>query len=187
MGFVKNGSEMFKKLISYTDLDGNAVEEEYYFGLDKPELIKYGLAQDSELEAYFRKIVKEENVKELIILLDDFIMRSVGKRSEDGKRFVKTPEITDSFKQTGAYSEFFMWVVSNPKEVENFFLEILPPDMKNELSKKLEDGTLGEKNYTEADLLKMTDEEFDALVGTDTKKMTKTQLQILFKRKLANA
>ena len=57
---------------------------------------------------------------ELVKLFQDVLRVSYGKKSEDGRRFEKSPEIFADFEATQAYSDFYMSLVTNTEKAIAF-------------------------------------------------------------------
>lgn len=117
---------MLKKTIKYTDYDGNEREEDFYFNLSKAECVKLQLGTDGGLEKALRKIVAEQDVPKIIPIFEKIILSAYGEKSPDGKRFMKSKEISDAFAQTEAYSDLFMELLSDPDKAASFVNGIIP-------------------------------------------------------------
>lgn len=132
---------MLKKTITFKDLDGNDVTEDFYFNLSKAEIAELELSVKDGLTDYLEKIVAAENGAEIIRLFKEVIMMSVGKRSEDGRRFIKNQEIQDEFSQSDAYSVLFMELLTDAAKGAQFFADIVPADLREmvEAGKKVTD------------------------------------------------
>lgn len=133
---------MYKKTITYTDYNGIERTESFYFNFSKAELAELQLSTDGGLETYIQRIVETQNGKELIKIFKDLILKSYGEKSDDGKRFIKTPELREAFSQTEAYSEFFMELASDDKAASEFINGILPADLQAELAKSTNGNVL---------------------------------------------
>lgn len=127
---------MLKKTITYPDLDGNPVTEDFYFNLSKAEIAEMELSHEGGLGDYLQRIVESEDGSAIISMFKEIIGKAIGRRSEDGRRFVKSEEITNDFMQTEAYSKLFMEFLTDPDAAANFIKGIVPSDMKDELAKK---------------------------------------------------
>jgi hypothetical protein len=99
---------MLKKKIKYTDYDGNVREEEFYFNLNKAELIELEVAYDGSLTKTIEKISSTQNRKEIIDIFKALVLTAYGEKSNDGKYFVKNQKLRDAFTQTEAYNVLFM-------------------------------------------------------------------------------
>lgn len=120
---------MLKKTITYKDLDDNDVTEDFYFNLNKAELIELELGKDGGLTGYMQAIVKSGNGGEIIILFKEILKSAYGKRSEDGRRFIKNDRLWDEFVQTEAYPILFMEVVTDAEKSAEFIKAIMPADL----------------------------------------------------------
>lgn len=120
---------MYKKTITYTDFDGNERTETHYFNLTKAELLNMELAQNGGMSKLIEEITQEEDVPRLVELFNEIVDKAYGKKSADGKRFVKSPEILDEFKQTQAYSDFYTELVTNTDLAIEFINNIIPKDL----------------------------------------------------------
>lgn len=117
---------MLKKTISYVDFDGEQREEDFYFNLTKAEIAEMELSTQNGLEALVKDIIAAKNHEKLVTLFKDLVLRSYGVKSDDGRRFIKTPQIKEEFAQTAAYSELFMELVTDDKAAAAFFNGIVP-------------------------------------------------------------
>ena len=99
---------MLMKKIKYTDYNDVERNETFYFNLSKPELIELQASPEGGLSEYINKIAEEQDMKKIIEFFKTIINLSYGCKSADGKRFVKSKELTEAFMQSEAYSELFM-------------------------------------------------------------------------------
>lgn len=120
---------MLKKTIKYTDYDGNEREEDFYFNLNKAEVTEMELSKQGGLSEYIKRIVAAQDAPSLIELFKELICKSYGEKSLDGKRFVKSKELTEEFTQTEAYAELFVELASNAEEATKFINGIMPKNM----------------------------------------------------------
>lgn len=137
---------MLRKPIKYKDLDGNPIEEEFYFNFSKPELVEMMVSQKGGLDTYVKRIVESNDNKEIVALLKDIIVKSIGRRSPDGRYFEKSDQIAQEFVQSDAYSELFMEFFTDENAGANFVNAVIPADLREqveaELAKKPEDVQL---------------------------------------------
>lgn len=117
---------MLKKTITYTDFDGNERTEDFYFNLTKAEVTEMEMSTEGGLTKSLNKIVAEQDSKKIIESFKDLILRSYGEKSPDGKRFIKSQELRDSFAQTEAYSDIFMELATNAELASAFVNGIIP-------------------------------------------------------------
>lgn len=123
---------MLKKTIAYVDYDGNDREEDFYFNLSKAELTELQLSTSGGLQKMIENIIKTKDVPRIIEIFKKIIIASYGIKSPDGRRFIKSKEITDEFTQTEAYSILFMELSTDAEAAANFISGVIPADLKKE-------------------------------------------------------
>ena len=117
---------MLKKTIKYRDYNDKEQEETFYFHLNKAEVAEMELTAKDGLEAKLNQLIHEDDREEIIKIFKDIILKSVGQKSFDGKRFIKTEEFSMEFYQSEAYVELFMELVTNPEAAKIFFEGVIP-------------------------------------------------------------
>lgn len=128
---------MLEKKIKYVDLRGNEREDTYMFHLNKSELLKLEMSVPGGFTAKVNKMVDKEDAPEIVETFENFILSSYGEISEDGKSFIKNKELTDRFKNSEAYSELFMELISNPESAKAFVSGVIPAGINIEEQEKL--------------------------------------------------
>lgn len=132
---------MLKKTITYVDYNRTERTEDFYFNLSKAEIAKMELEIPGGMTEMLKRITAAQDTPSLVKIFEDLILRSYGVKSDDGKRFIKTPELKEEFKQTEAYSELFMELATNADAASAFINGIIPADVAQAAakeSKKLE-------------------------------------------------
>lgn len=124
---------MYKTDITYTDFDGNEFTETFYFNLSKAELLQLELMYPEGYQVYLQRLLDEGNRRGLIAAFNDIITRSYGERSDDGKRFIKSPEISSAFMSSEAFSELFMRMITEEGYANKFISAVLPKDLVGEV------------------------------------------------------
>lgn len=126
---------MFKKKIKYTDYNGEVREETFYFNLNKAELMEMEYSKEGGLSAALRRIVEEKSKPKLWHAFKDILLAAYGEKSEDGKRFIKSKELSEAFAQTEAYNNLFLELCSQEEGLGwvKFITEIIPEDMRGEI------------------------------------------------------
>lgn len=117
---------MYIKTITYTDYNGESRTEDFYFNITKAELAEYNIMTEGGLEAKIKRITAAKEATEIFKMFKALILMSYGKKSDDGKRFIKSPELTDAFTQTEAYSELFMQLATDEEEANRFVKNVMP-------------------------------------------------------------
>lgn len=129
---------MLKKTITYTDYNGETRTEDFYFNLNKAEIIDWLTTSGNyTLDAVVEHLVKTRNTKEIVNIFKDLIYRSYGEKSLDGRRFIKSKDIKDEFVETEAYSVLFTELISDSEKAAEFFNAIIPADLAAEVEKTM--------------------------------------------------
>ncbi len=128
---------MLKKTIKYVDYNGVEREEDFYFDLSKAEITEMELSQDGGMSNLIQKIVNTKDMPSLIKIFKQLILKSYGEKSADGRRFIKSEQLSTEFTQTPAYSELFMELATDEKAAANFINSIVPQEI-SEKSKELD-------------------------------------------------
>lgn len=127
---------MLKKTITYVDYNGVERTEDFYFNLNKAETLGYIIGFDGGIENFITKVIKEEDGKKLWNLWSDFILRCYGEKSSDGRRFIKSKELSDAFMQTEAYNNLMMELISDDGDKNAKFVNAVVADVKKDPNKK---------------------------------------------------
>lgn len=117
---------MLKKTITYTDYDGLERTEEFRFNLTKAELVDMELTTAGTFSETMKRIIAEKDIIRIAKLFKELLLKSYGVKSDDGKRFVKSQELSEAFSQTEAYNDLYIELLSNPEEAAKFFAEVAP-------------------------------------------------------------
>lgn len=123
---------MIKWPVTYTDYNGETVTEDYYFHLNKAELTMMQFEANGAFSQYLERLVVERNFKQLGIEFHNIILKSYGKKSDDGRLFRKSQTLRDEFEQSEAYSALFMELLSNEDKATKFIKGVLPADLQNQ-------------------------------------------------------
>lgn len=126
---------MIKKTITYTDYNGNKRTEDFWFNLNKAELAMMENSKLGGLQNYLTRIVNEQNNVKIVDMFQELILKSYGEKSDDGKYFRKSEELSTAFSQTEAYSELYMELATNSDAAAAFVNGIIPKDLAEETQK----------------------------------------------------
>lgn len=125
---------MLKKTIAFKDLDGNDVQDDFYFNLNKAEIAKLELSHSGGLSGFLQQIIRANKGDQIIEAFEDIIKMSVGRRSEDNRQFEKSEAITNAFMQTDAYTVLFMELLTDAEKSAAFVRGMMPADLAAEIS-----------------------------------------------------
>lgn len=121
---------MLKKTIEYTDYNGVECKEDFYFNLTKAEIMEMELTRQGGMAEALQRIVDAKDTPALIREFKDLVLKAYGKKSDDGKRFIKSEELATAFSQTEAYSIIFMELATDDKAAADFINGVIPADMQ---------------------------------------------------------
>lgn len=129
---------MLKKTITYTDYNGVERTEDFYFNLTPSEITEMELGGDESLSSTIERISKSKDIPSIVRMFKGIILKAYGEKTADGKRFVKSEEISTAFSQTEAYSELFMELATDSDAAAAFLNAIIPNEALDKIQKKLE-------------------------------------------------
>ena len=113
---------MFKMPVTYRTYEGTEVTKDFYFNLNKGEIAEMNFAFEGGFEEFLENLRSEPNVKDMMKVFKELIIKAYGKRLPDGQ-FVKSDEYTQAFAASDAYSEVFLKFIENKDDFVNTFLE----------------------------------------------------------------
>lgn len=127
---------MIKENIAYTDYNGVARKEDFYFNLTKAEIMEMEMSTKGGLAEMIQRIIAAQDQPAIIKIFKDLIIKSYGVKSADGKRFIKNDEVVEEFVQTEAFSQLFMKLATDPDAAAKFVNGIVPADMAKQMAEQ---------------------------------------------------
>lgn len=137
---------MLKQDITYIDFEGVENTETFYFNLTKADIVEWELEnmsivngetmEGSGFVERVQAVAKNGTGKQIMAVFKDLILRSYGRRSEDGKRFFKTEEATQDFSGSPAYSVLFVDMVTNAEKAAAFLNGVVPADLADKMAQQ---------------------------------------------------
>ena len=124
---------MYKIREKYEDYDGNERVEEFYFNLTKAEITDMELTTEGGMSAMLNRIIAAKDTSKLIAVFKELILRSYGQKSPDGRRFIKSDELTKEFTETPAYSQIYLRLATDDKAATEFVNNVIPKDLQKEV------------------------------------------------------
>ena len=76
---------MLKKTITYTDYNDVERTEDFYFNLNKAEIMEMELSVSGGLTTMIKRVVAAQEAPEIIKVFKDLILKSYGVKSEYSK------------------------------------------------------------------------------------------------------
>lgn len=120
---------MLKKTVTYVDYNGVERTEDFYFNLSKAEVAEMEMSVEGGFSKMLEEIVKSNDNARILDLFKQMVLKAYGEKSADGKRFVKSKELSEAFSQTEAYSEIFMELALDEKAAAAFVNGIMPANL----------------------------------------------------------
>lgn len=117
---------MLVKTIEFEDYNGVKRTEDFYFNLSKADIIEMELGVDGGLDTKIKRLTQTMNGPEIMKLFKEVIFKAYGVKSDDGRRLIKSEQLSTEFSQTEAYSELLMELLSDPEAAASFIKAIIP-------------------------------------------------------------
>lgn len=142
---------MFTKTITYEDFNGTERTETHHFNLTQTEFMEIyanmpeGLSKavdamdpidpnntDNEnLEATAVKVIETLGNDGVLNFYKELVLKAYGIKSEDGRRFIKSKQLSEEFSQTLAYDNMMMEFMTTEKASSDFINAIIPAKLAN--------------------------------------------------------
>lgn len=121
---------MWKETITYTDYFGEERTEDFRFNLSKAECAERQMKfAGGGYGEFLRKIVEAKDAEKIVEYFKQFLLDSYGEISPDGRRFMKSPELSKAFSETEAYSILYMKLATDDQFAADFVNGVVPkPD-----------------------------------------------------------
>lgn len=118
---------MIKQHVSYEDYDGNKVEKDLWFHLNRSDLAKMSLGFDNGLIDGLTELQQKGDKKAVAEFIDNLLVNAYGVRKPGSDVFLKTPEIKEDFQYSLAHDEILMMLLGGEDdEIINFIVGIMP-------------------------------------------------------------
>lgn len=115
---------MLHKKVTYTNYNGEVVDEDVYFNLTSIELVRLEAKYEMSIPDKIKEVTDSKDFRGIISLFEDLLLTAYGVKSEDGRRFVKDPQVTKEFGDSIAYAEIFEQIILNPEAAKELGEEI---------------------------------------------------------------
>lgn len=135
---------MVKKTIKYTDWNGTEREEDFYFNLTKTELAHMQYEQDGDYATRIRNIIRAKDTAAIMKIFESIVLSAYGEKSEDGRRFIKSPEIAKAFTETPAYDQLYFELISDADQFSDFVNRLVPSDLAAKMDEMKASGKIPE-------------------------------------------
>lgn len=118
---------MIKQHVSYEDYDGNKVEKDLWFHLNRSDLAKLSLNYENGLVEGLTELQKKGDKRAIAEFIDELLVNAYGVRKPGSDVFLKTNEIREDFQYSLAHDELLMMLLGgDDDEIMNFIVGIMP-------------------------------------------------------------
>lgn len=124
---------MFELPLKYNNFADEEVEETFYFHLSKADAIQ--MAADGfadKLDAIVKGKITDN--AQIVQGFKRLVLAAYGKKSEDGKRFVKNPQDRLEFEESDAFGEILMKLATDPEFAGQFFNSLFSKSTMTEIN-----------------------------------------------------
>lgn len=138
---------MLKETVTYEDFNGNMITEDFYFNLTQVELIEMSMElPDGAAEAVGNDpsnieegaalaLLEKLGNKGILDFMKRLLLKAYGVKSEDGKRFQKSPELSKEFSETLAFDNLLIALLSDETRGNRFITGIIPASVQDKMPK----------------------------------------------------
>ena len=138
---------MITRTIPYTDYNGIQRKEKFYFDLTQfeateiavelPDGIIEELSEDGTNQQQTAiHLMEKLGRKGVMDFIKKIVLKSYGEKSTDGRRFIKSEELSTEFSQTPAFSAFMMKLMTDDKEASSFINGVIPAELTAQMVTK---------------------------------------------------
>lgn len=122
---------MYAKTIEYDDFNGIKRKETFLFNISEAEVIDLEMTTE---EGYLEMLYRIIDAKDKTLLYKEFkrfITSSYGRKSDDGRAFLKKEAWTEEFMATPAFSVLISELMTDADKAGEFINAILPKSKNN--------------------------------------------------------
>lgn len=123
---------MIMETRTYKDYNGVTRTENFFFNLSKAELAEMELSTEGGYSEMVERIVSAQDRPALVKIFKELLLKSYGEKSPDGKRFIKSEELSLAFSQTEAFSDMFMELATNSEKAAEFINGVIPEGFRKQ-------------------------------------------------------
>jgi hypothetical protein len=177
---------MFKKTLTFTDFNGDVQTKDFYFHMSKLELLEMAADGNAMMER-IKRIIADNNGRAIIREFRLIIMSSCGMRSEDGSRFLKTPEAQSTLMDSPAFDELLMELCTKADAAAEFVRMLIPDSMQKEMQAQLEAQKKDGETVTIDPFKEPADDDPRPLWMKENRNPTQQELMAMSKEEMAQA
>lgn len=128
---------MIKHTVNYTNFNDEKVSKDFWFHLSKADIAEIQFQDEDRPLSDLLEELGEDGItaKKSLEIFKSILAKAVGKRSEDGERFIKNDDVRSWFFDTDAYSELLFSMIDNPTLAAKLINGMMPKDMQDNIKK----------------------------------------------------
>ncbi len=127
---------MLKITKTYKDYDDVERTEDFYFNLSEAELIDMEMGTAGSLTEMIEKIVNAKDIPTIAKWFKTILLKSYGIKSDDGRHFRKSEEISKDFESSPVYSLLYMELATDADKAIDFINKVIPSTLSERVSKE---------------------------------------------------
>lgn len=131
---------MLERTFTYEGFDGKIYTDTWGFYLSKADLIEINYGSWVGIDNLLKQLVQNKNGKEIVNIVKEVVLKSVGRPSVDGRRFIRNDETRQEFYETDGYSQLMSELLTEPNKVIDFLTAVIPKEMGEKLRQSIEEG-----------------------------------------------
>jgi hypothetical protein len=153
---------MFKRTMKFDDLEGNEVEQTFYFNYNKKEIAELLGFLYMPLEKMLEKLStptnksglsQQQNNEQAYQIFQSLILDAYGRKGEDNVTFNKSEDTRRYFRSHVAFVELIFEFLGDEKLAAQFIENCLPPRMVAEAKKDMLSANKGMSEGTLMDMV----------------------------------
>lgn len=131
---------MLKRTLKFKNYDGEDREFTAYFHISEGELVEWMVRKDTDggetdIKALLQKVVDSKNGGQLMDAFTDIVKLAYGVKTDSGG-FRKTDQVFQDFRDSGAWHDFLMDLLTDANKSAEFINGILPADILKAATEK---------------------------------------------------
>lgn len=119
---------MLKRTFEYVDYNGNTRKEDHYFNLTQAEIMEIEMKAEGGmgLQDMINRLIAAQDGGTIMDVVKNIILKAYGVKSPDGRKFIKSKELSEDFAQTEAFSDLYVELLTDSAKTAEFINAIVP-------------------------------------------------------------
>lgn len=130
---------MFVWHSKYVDFKGTEREEDVMFHYSTDEILSIMASKNEGFLEWMKTALSTNNTAELMPAFRQVVLGAYGEISPDGRRFIKSPEMSKAFSETPMFTQLIESFFADTQNAVEFFNKVGAPVEKQRTAPKIED------------------------------------------------